>query len=161
MKYEEKVDTTEKDRKKMVLYIILGFVIAYLLINVYAALGLPFASIANLVFIGICALGIYFLYRHGLSSYIYRIEDDVLLFVVNGGKYDKVLCEVELCKVRYIQKGSGDGVEGVYMNAAKTTNKDSRYTCVFTDAKEKVYKLVFEPSEVYLEKVKALGIEIR
>ncbi len=161
MKYEETVAATEKDRKKMVIYIILGFVLAYILMNVYAALQLPFGSIAKLAFIGIGVSGIYFTFRHGLNSYIYRIADDVLLFLVNSGKYDKILCEVEIAKVRFIEKGNGERIEGVYMNAAKTTDKASRYTCVFTDANEKMYKLVFEPSMTYLEKVKELGIEVR
>ena len=161
MKYEEIVAVTEKNRKKLGLYAVGGFLLAYILMNVYAAFRLPFGLVANLVFIGICAAGVYALYRHGLLSYIYRIDEDVLLFIVNGGKYDKILCEAEIGKVSYIAKGNGDGIEGVYMNAAKSTDKNKRYVCVFTDAKDKVYKLAFEPSETYLEKVKELGIEVR
>ena len=161
MKYEEIVAVTEKERKKLGLYAVGGFLLAYVLMNVYASLGLPFGMVANLAFIGICAAGVYRLYRHGLLSYIYRIEDGVLLFAVNGGKYDKILCEVEVANVKYIAKGNGESIEGAYMNAAKSTDKQKRYVCVFADAADKIFKLAFEPSETYLEKAKELGIEIK
>lgn len=161
MHYEEKIATTENDRKKIFIRIVCALALTYLLSGAYTALKLPFGGIARLAFIGITVAAVYYMLRHGLIDYIYRIEDDVLLFITNSGKYDKILCEVEIEKVQYMTKGSAPEVEGVCLNVTKSSSGRERYTCVFSDDKGKVYKLLFEPSEAYMEKVKALGIEIR
>lgn len=161
MYYEEKIATTEKDRKKIFIRIVCALALTYLLSGVYSALNLPFGGIARLAFIGITVAEVYFMLRHGLMDYIYKIEDGVLLFITNSGKYDKILCEVEIEKVQYITKGTAPEVEGVCLNVTKSSSGLERYTCVFLDDKGKVYKLLFEPSEVYIEKVNELGIEIR
>lgn len=161
MFYEEKVAVTEKDRKKIFVRIVVAFVVSYLLSCAYTALRLPFGGIARLVFIGIAVAGIYFAFRHGIIEYIYRIEDGKLLFVTNSGKFDKILCAAELAKVQYITKGTAASVEAISLNAAKSSEGRERYTCVFEDEKGKLCKLLFEPSDAYLEKVKAVGIEVR
>lgn len=161
MFYEEKVAVTEKDRKKIFVRIVAALAITYLLSGAYSALKLPFGGIARLVFICITVAAVYFAFRHGLIEYIYRIEDGKLLFITNSGKFDKILCEVPAERVSYIVKGGAPDVEGACLNAVKTSEGAERYTCVYTDEAGKVGKLMFEPSEAYLEKVKEIGIEIR
>ncbi len=161
MFYEEKVAVTEKDRKKIFIRIVAALVITYILSAAYAALKLPFGGIARLVFLGITVAAIYFAFRHGIIEYIYRIEDGELLFITNSGKFDKVLCAVPAECVSYIIKGTAPDVEAVCFNAVKTSEGGVCYACVFDDEKGKRCKLLFEPSEAYLEKVKELGIEVR
>ena len=161
MIYEETVAVTEQDRKKIFVRIICALAASYLLSGAYSALKLPYGGIARIAFLGIMVAAVYYAFRHGLIAYIYRIEDGKLLFVTNSGKFDKVLCEAEIAKVQYITKGTAASVEAISLNAAKSSGGRERYTCVYEDEKGKLCKLLFEPSESYLEKVKQLGIEVR
>ena len=161
MIYEETVAVTQQDRKKIFVRIICALVVSYLLSCVYSALKLPYGGIARLAFLGIMAAAVYYAFRHGLIAYIYRIEEDKLLFVTNSGKFDKVLCAADVAKVHSITKGTAASVEAIGMNATKSSGGRERYTCVFEDEKGKLCKLLFEPSETYIEKVKELGIEVR
>ncbi len=161
MIYEETVAVTEQDRKKIFVRIVAALAVSYLLSGAYSALKLPYGGIARIAFLSITVTAVYYAFRHGLIAYIYRIEDGKLLFITNSGKFDKVLCEAEIAKVHYITKGVATGVEAICLNAAKSSGGRERYTCVFEDEKGKLCKLLFEPSEAYLEQAKTLGIEIR
>ncbi len=160
MLYEEKVAQNERDRKKLFISILAALVLSYLLSNAYAILNLPFAGIAEVVFIGILTVGVYLVYRHGLLAYIYRIEDDTLVFLSNNGKYDKVLCEVKISKVQYIARGKEAADGAMLFNVLKNSSGNC-CTCVFKGTKGRKCKLWFEPSENYLAKVSELGIEVR
>ncbi len=159
MYYEETVAVTKKDRKKIVLYVILGFVFTYILVNVYEVFKLPFAGIARLCFYGVLAAGIYFAFRHGLIAYKYRIEGGKLIFINNSGSYDNVLAQIDAERVVCISRGAIK--EKHALNAAKSSDESTRYTLVFTDAKGKNAYLIFEPSEAYLAKAAQFGILIQ
>ncbi len=158
MYYEESVAVTEKDRKKIFVRIIVALALTYFLSGAYTALALPFAGIARLCFIGITVSAVYYAFRHGLIEYKYKIEDGVLIFITNSGKYDKVLVEVDAERVVCIQKGAVKDKNA--LNAAKTSGERTRYTMECTDEKGKHIYLIFEPSETYLAKAAELGIVI-
>lgn len=155
--YKETVKTKNKT-----FFLIVGAILLYAAaMGVTGALNLPYKSVVQTAFLFILAVCVYICMRFSMASYEYSIvkdgENTSLAVTSILGSAQKFIANADIKKIKYIAPFGAevlDKTKEIYRyNARTSVSKKDTYICVFEDEKNKLSKLMFNPSERLIRKL--------
>ena len=155
---------TAKTKTKSIFFVI-GAIALYLIgFSIVDILDLPFKGIIQLVLLLIVALAVYTLVRFNLCIYEYNLFENELIFISKIGSIERIIARVEISSIEFAAPYGNSILETkkevFRYNAKKSMTKRGVYVLVFKDENMKICKLAFEPTMVFLNKLRELDITV-